>query len=75
MEAARQSGAYSIEPRSDDQLTKIEVRGDKARLYVHDASQPVLVVNDLKHGQSQGQIALSIGPGTVAHFADLRVSK
>jgi len=54
---------------------KIEVRGDKARLYVHDAPQPVLVVNDLKHGQSQGQIALSIGPGTVAHFADLRVSK
>jgi hypothetical protein len=54
---------------------KIEARGDKARLYVHDASQPVLVVNDLKQGQSQGQIALWIGPGTVAHFANLRVSK
>lgn len=54
---------------------KIEVRGDKARLYVQGAPQPVLVVNDLKRGQSQGQIALWIGPGTVAHFADLRVSK
>jgi hypothetical protein len=54
---------------------KIEARGNKARLYVHDASQPVLVVNDLKQGQSQGQIALWIGPGTVAHFANLRVSK
>jgi len=54
---------------------KIEARGDKARLYVHGAPQPVLVVNDLKHGQSRGQIALWIGPGTVAHFADLRVSK
>jgi hypothetical protein len=54
---------------------KIEVRGDKARLFVHDAAQPVLVVNDLKQGQSQGQIALQIGPGTVAHFANLRVSK
>ncbi len=54
---------------------KVEARGDKARLYVHDASQPVLVVNDLKQGQSQGQIALWIGPGTVAHFANLRVSK
>ncbi len=54
---------------------KIEVRGDKARLYVHGAAQPVLVVNDLKLGQSQGQIALWVGPGTVAHFADLRVSK
>ena len=54
---------------------KIEVRGDKARLYVHGATQPTLVVNDLKHGQSQGQLALWIGPGTVAHFANLRVSK
>src|SRR5262249_43756259 len=54
---------------------KIEVRGDKARLYVHDAPQPVLVVNDLKHGQSQGQIALWVGTGTVAHFTNLRVSK
>jgi len=53
---------------------KIEVRGDKARLYVHDSPQPVLVVNDLKLGQSQGQIALWVGSGTVAHFANLRVS-
>src|SRR5215831_10048418 len=54
---------------------KIEVRGDKAQLYVHDAPQPVLVVNDLKGGQIQGQIALWIGPGTVAHFANLRISR
>ena len=54
---------------------KIEVRGDKARLYVHDAPQPVLVVNDLKQGQGQGQIALWVGAGTVAHFANVRVSK
>jgi hypothetical protein len=53
---------------------KIEARGDKARLYVHDAAQPALVVNDLKQGKSRGQIALWIGPGTVAHFANLRVS-
>jgi hypothetical protein len=53
---------------------KIEVRGDKARLYVHDTPQPVLMVNDLKRGRSQGRIALWIDPGTVAHFANLRVS-
>ena len=52
---------------------KIEVRADKARLYVNDSAQPVLVVNDLKQGQSQGQIALWVGAGTVAHFANLRV--
>jgi hypothetical protein len=54
---------------------KIEVRGDKARLYVHGALQPVLVVNDLKQGHSQGQIALWVGPGTIAHFANLRIQK
>jgi hypothetical protein len=54
---------------------KIEVRGDKAKLYVHDAPQPVLIVNDLKLGQSQGRLALQVGPGTVAHFANLRVTK
>ncbi len=54
---------------------KIEARGDKARLYVHDAPQPVLVVNDLKQGQGQGRIALWVGAGTVAHFANLRLSK
>lgn len=54
---------------------KIEVRGDKARLFLHGAQQPSLLVNDLKHGQSQGGIALWVGPGTVAHFSNLRVSK
>jgi len=54
---------------------KIEAHGDKARLHVNDAPQPVLVVNDLKQGQGQGRIALWVGAGTVAHFANLRVSK
>jgi len=54
---------------------KITVRGDKARLYVNDIQQPVLVVNDLKQGSGQGRIALWVGTGTVAHFSNLRVSK
>jgi hypothetical protein len=54
---------------------KIEVRGNRARLYVHEAQQPTLVVDDLKQGPSQGKIALWVGPGTVAHFSNLRVSK
>jgi len=53
---------------------RIEVQGDKARLYVHGAQQPTLVVNDLKQGQGHGAIALWVGPGTVAHFANLRIS-
>ena len=51
---------------------KIEVHGDKARLYVQGSPQPALVVNDLK--QTQGKIALWVGTETMAHFANLRVS-
>ncbi len=51
---------------------KIEVRGFKARLYAHGAAQPALLVNDLKLGEARGGIALWIGPGTVAHFSNLR---
>ncbi|WP_018621492.1 hypothetical protein [Spirosoma luteum] len=54
---------------------RIEVQGDKARLYVHGASQPTLIVNDLKHGPNQaGAIGLWIGYGTDAHFANLVVT-
>jgi hypothetical protein len=55
---------------------RIEVRGDRARLFVHGQAQPTLIVNDVKTGaQGRGAIALWIGPGTVAHFRDLRVSR
>mgnify|MGYP002631524579 CR=1 FL=1 len=53
---------------------RIEVRGDKARLYVHNAPQPTLIVNDLKQASRKGSLALWIGPGTIGHFADLRVT-
>jgi len=54
---------------------RIEARGTTGLLYVNGASQPTLVVNDLKLGETNGGIGLWIGPGTVAHFADLRVSQ
>jgi hypothetical protein len=54
---------------------KIEVRGDRARLYVHGQEQPTLVVNDVKSGGAgKGSVALWIGPGTVAHFRNLTVN-
>lgn len=53
---------------------KIEVRGEKARLYVNGVEQPTMLVNDLKQKQSKGAIALWIGTGTVAHFANVRIS-
>lgn len=55
---------------------RIEVKGDKAKLYVHGNPQPVLLVNDLKHGaENRGNIGLWIGPETEAHFSNLRVTK
>ena len=54
---------------------RIEVRGDKARLFVHDNPQPVLIVNDVKSGgAARGGVALWIGPGTVAHFRNLVIT-
>jgi len=53
---------------------RIEVSGEQARLYVHGAKQPSLVVNDLKSGKDRGSIALWIGPGTDAYFSNLKVT-
>ena len=55
---------------------RIEVHGERARLFVNGQSQPTLVVNDLKTGaQGRGAIALWIDNSTVAHFRDLRISR
>lgn len=53
---------------------KIEVSGTHAQLYVNHGEQPVLIVNDLKQPPIKGSIALWVGPGTIAHFANLKVS-
>lgn len=55
---------------------KIVVKDETARLYVNGAAQPTLIVNDLKQGKnSRGSIGLWIGPGTSAHFTDVKVTK
>jgi len=53
---------------------RIVVSGTEARLYVHGAEQPCLIVKDLKLGASEGAVAIWIGPGTEAHFSGLRVT-
>ena len=53
---------------------RIVVDGTKARLYVHDAAQPCLIVNDLKLGDSEGAVALWVGPGTEGYFATLKIT-
>jgi hypothetical protein len=53
---------------------RIVVNGTKARLFVHAAEQPCLIVNDLKLGLAKGAIGLWVGPGTNGYFANLRVT-
>lgn len=54
---------------------KIEVQGTKARLYVNGASQPALIVNDLKLGESHGKIALWSTVETDGYFSDLAIDR
>ena len=55
---------------------KLVVAGATAKLYVHGAAQPCLIVNDLKLGAAaQGRVLLWIGPGTEGYFTNLRVTR
>jgi hypothetical protein len=53
---------------------KIVVDGRTARLYVHGAEQPCLIVNDLKLEPRSGGVALWVGPGTEGYFANLKIT-
>ena len=54
---------------------RVVVDGTKARLFVHGAAQPCLIVNDMKLGDSEGAVALWVGPGTEGYFANLKITK
>lgn len=54
---------------------KIVVKDKEARLYVHGADQPSLIVKDLKQELSEGAIALWIDIGTDAYFANLKIER
>jgi hypothetical protein len=53
---------------------RVEVAGATARFYVGAAAQPVLIVQDLKHGpDAHGAVGLFVGSGTDGHFRNLSV--
>lgn len=52
---------------------KIVVSGTKAQLYVNNAEQPCLIVNDLKLGETHGPVALWTGSDTEAYFSNLTI--
>jgi hypothetical protein len=53
---------------------RIVVHGTDASLYVGNATQPCLLIHDLKLGDVKGSVALWIGPGTEGYFRDLKIS-
>ncbi|HEY2017025.1 MAG TPA: hypothetical protein VGH38_26150 [Bryobacteraceae bacterium] len=54
---------------------RIVIDGKTARLFVNGAAQPCLIVNDMKLGDSEGAVALWVGPGTEGYFADLKITR
>lgn len=52
---------------------KVVIEGTTAKLFVHGASQPCLIVNDLKLGDTTGALALWVGPGTEGYFSNLAI--
>jgi pimeloyl-ACP methyl ester carboxylesterase len=54
---------------------RIVVQGASASLYVNGAAQPCLVVHDLKLGDTEGAVALWIGPGTEGYFRKLTLAR
>ena len=53
---------------------KVKAEGTTAKLYVHGAAQPCLIVNDLKMGTIEGGVALWVGPGTEGYFSNLKIN-
>jgi hypothetical protein len=52
---------------------RILVSGPTARLYVNGAKQPSLIVNDLKHGDAAGSVALWAHVETDAYFGAITI--
>lgn len=53
---------------------KLVIINETVELFINHASQPCLVVTDLKHGKRSGCIALWTDIGTDAYFKDLTVT-
>ena len=52
---------------------RITVQGTAARLSSTERRSPQLIVHDLKLGDSSGDVALWIGPGTEGYFTGLSI--
>jgi hypothetical protein len=58
-----------------ENVCSVVIDGTKARLFAHGAAQPCLIVKDMKFGDSEGAVALFVGPGTEGYFANLKITQ
>jgi hypothetical protein len=71
-EASGQYEAYADMVPDEWTHLRIEVSGANARFFVGTASQPVLIVHDLKRGaDAHGSVGLWVDNGTNGHFRNL----
>lgn len=54
---------------------RIEVKGEKAYMYINDAKHSTFVVNKMKGRTTHGSIALWVDIGTIGYFKDLKITK
>jgi hypothetical protein len=55
---------------------RLEINGERARLFLNENLQPALIVNDLFHGENvKGGIGLWVEIGTEGYFSDLKITK
>jgi hypothetical protein len=73
-EAAGQYESYAEMALNEWINVRIEVKDAQAKLFINGQKQPVLIVNDLKHGESVGAVGLFVDVGTEGYFADLKVT-
>ncbi len=73
-EAPGQYESYADMALNEWIAIRIVVRDEKAKMYLNGSEQPVLVVNDLKHGaDSSGAIGLWVDVGTEGYFTNFRI--
>ena len=54
---------------------RMVVHGTDASLYVNHATNPCLIVHDLKRGDAEGAVALWMGQDTEGYFKNLSITK
>lgn len=55
-------------------VLKAVIKDETATFYINDLDTPVLVVSDMKHGDSKGSVGFFVDIGTEAFYKDLKIT-